>query len=700
MRRILIFAGTTEGRRLAEILSRSGAEAAVCVATEYGSQIMPSLPGIEVLEGRKDREEMRRLMEGEQFLAAVDATHPFAAEVSRNIRQSAEETGTEYIRLLRDMGGAGAGEVFSSNETCAKALLGTEGNILLTTGSKELSVYCEAGLTERLYVRVLPSEESIRICREQGVTGSRIIAMQGPFSEEMNIALLKQYGIRHLVTKESGRTGGFREKVSAAEQAGAKLWVIGRPQEQQGYPFCQVCEKLEKMTGKRLLRDRCEEKGIGRLKVTPAGIGIGRLKIVLAGIGMGDEGTLTGAAKEAIKRAGYIFGAPRLLEAVREWRDPTSVCGEYPYYTAQDILPVLEKIWESAKETEAVILFSGDSGFYSGCGKLYTALEAWRAEREGISIRILPGISSVSYLAAACGIPWQDAKILSVHGRGERTAWEGELLSAVKSCQNVFLLVSGVRDVRQIGEMLQERGMENCQVIAGYCLGSAREEVLQYTPSECTQAEKEGLYTLVIVNPDARKPALAPWRADASFIRGKVPMTKEAVRSLCICMMELTEDAVVYDVGSGTGSVTAEIAERSGKIRVYAMEQKEEGVDLTRRNCEKSGLGNVEIIQGAAPDCFAALPAPTHAFIGGSGGRLLEILGALYEKNASMRVVITAVTLETAAQIEKVLREFPVKEELLFQIQVSKAKKAGRYHLMQAEDPVWICRLDFDNEGR
>ena len=694
---------------MAELLSEAGAEAAVCVATEYGGQVMPSLPGIELFKGRKDKEAMRRLMEQEDFLAVVDATHPFAAEVSRNILSSAGETGTEYIRLLRDTGGVCAGELLSGNEECADALLETEGNILLTTGSKELSVYCRAGLGERLYVRVLPCEESIRICREQGITGSRIIAMQGPFSGEMNEALIRQYDIRHLVTKESGSTGGFQEKVRAAEKTGTKLWVIARPQEQKGFTFREVCGKLEEMTGK-ILPVNCHE-GKDRSESRCEGRCIGRLKVTLAGTGMGDEGTLTGDAREAVKRAGYVFGAPRLLEAVRKWRGSSCSGREYPYYTAEDILPVMETLWENVNaaergtdrgdghETEAVILFSGDSGFYSGCGKMYAALEAWRADREEITLRILPGISSVSYMAAVCGIPWQDAKILSVHGRGERTAWEGELLAAIRHNGKVFVLVSGVRDVRQIGEMLKKRGMENCRVIAGYSLGGAGEELLHYTPEQCAEAGKEGLYTLVILNRDAQKYSPAPWKEDTVFLRGKVPMTKEAVRALCVCMMELTEDAVVYDVGSGTGSVTVEMAERSGKIRVYALEQKEEGVDLTRRNCEKSGLGNVEIIQGTAPECFDGLPAPTHAFIGGSGGKLSDILETLYNKNPGMRVVITAVTLETAAQIEGILRQMPVKDELLYQIQVNKAKKAGKYHLMQAEDPIWICRFDFDNKG-
>ena len=204
------------------------------------------------------------------------------------------------------------------------------------------------------------------------------------------------------------------------------------------------------------------------------------------------------------------------------------------------------------------------------------------------------------------------------------------------------------------------------------------------------------------------KAPLAPDKADSAFIRGKVPMTKEEIRELAVCKLGLTEGAVVYDVGSGTGSVAVEIAARSGSIRVYAVEQKEEGVELIRRNRNQFGLSNITVIHGTAPDCFQDLPAPTHAFIGGSGGNLKDILTALREKNPAVCVVITAISVETVGELAEILREIqrenqsPAADLDLIQVQVSRAKQAGSYHLMQAENPVYLCRIRYsgEKEGR
>ncbi len=681
MKRVLIFSGTTEGRKLAEGLAESGVPAVVCVATEYGKQVMDELPGIALHQGRMDGEEIRAFMEQEPFLAAVDATHPFAAEVSENIRKSAALLGVPYLRLQRNTKpdlGAGANRLcFSTNEQCRDALLQTEGNILLTTGSKELAVYTRGGeLTERLYVRVLPSEESIALCRQQGLAGKQIIAMQGPFSEEMNMALIRQYQIRHLVTKETGHTGGFVEKASAAEKLGTALYVIGNPEKQDGLSFAEVWETLESMTGTKLREAKT-------------------LHISLVGLGMGSMDTLTEGAKEKLKEADCLFGAKRLLTCMDQWKIGKKGQKRYPYYLAEDILPLLDEMRDEG-QTEAAILFSGDSGFYSGSQKLYQKLKQWKQEQsQEISLRIYPGISSVSYFAAACGVSWHDAKIISIHGKGQRREWESEVLAAVRYEKKVFLLVSGVRDVQAVGTVLKENGIAGCQVMVGYQLSYPEEKVVECTLDQCEQMKEEGLYILAVFRRECEKRYLAPQKKDAEFIRGKVPMTKEEIRELAVCKLKLTEEAVVYDIGSGTGSVAAEIAERSEHIQVYGVERNEEAAELISRNQKKFRLPNVVVIKGRAPECLAALPRPTHAFIGGSGGRLKEILEMLYQKNPTMRIVITAVSLETAGEILEMLNRVPTENEELIQVQVSRGRKAGAYHLMQAENPIYICSFDF-----
>ena len=172
-------------------------------------------------------------------------------------------------------------------------------------------------------------------------------------------------------------------------------------------------------------------------------------------------------------------------------------------------------------------------------------------------------------------------------------------------------------------------------------------------------------------------------------------MTKEEVREVSICKLHLTDGAVVYDIGSGTGSVAVEIAGLSETVHVYAVERKPEAVELLRKNREHFHMDNMEIIEALAPEGLEELPVPTHAFIGGSGGRLMDILQTLYRKNPHMRIVINAISMETIAELQEVLEAFPVEDGEILQMQVNRVKKLGSYHLPQAENPVWICSFTF-----
>ena len=225
---ILIFGGTTEGRLLARELSRRGLPAWVSVATPLGAEELSGLPGITPLVGRKTAGEMAGLLQG--FSRCVDATHPYAAEVSANIRTACAEAGVPLRRLLRDPGGSFTGIRVDSPEEAAACLSERAGNILLAIGAKGLPAF--AGLDPtRLYPRVLPVEESLAACRRAGIPTRNIIALHGPFSRALNAAILEQYRIRWMVTKDGGAAGGFGEKLAAARDAGAELVIIGRPEE-------------------------------------------------------------------------------------------------------------------------------------------------------------------------------------------------------------------------------------------------------------------------------------------------------------------------------------------------------------------------------------------------------------------------------------------------------------------------------------
>lgn len=244
MKKFVIFSGTTEGRRLSHELAQLGGTVVVCVATEYGREEQRDAPGITVCSGRMDETEMRKVVS--EADACVDATHPYAAQVSQNIRAACEQEHTPLLRLLREESTVPSGaEVFAAAAEAADWLKGTEGNIMLTTGSKELGDFAALG-GERLYPRVLPLAASLTACAAAGIPSRNILALQGPFSQELNEALIRQYHIRWLVTKDGGRTGGFEEKAAAAAATGAALVLIRRPQE-DGLDYETVLEKCREM---------------------------------------------------------------------------------------------------------------------------------------------------------------------------------------------------------------------------------------------------------------------------------------------------------------------------------------------------------------------------------------------------------------------------------------------------------------------
>ncbi|MCM1253359.1 MAG: precorrin-6A reductase [Clostridium sp.] len=683
MKKIVIFAGTTEGRKLSEYLAEAGIVNTVCVATEYGEIVLQKHPLVTVRQGRMNREEIESFLTEKNFSVVIDATHPFAEEVTHNIKAAVENLSVHeidicYLRLNRE--GIEQKEksaednirYFETNEACAKALENTEGNILLTTGSKELAVYCiSEKIKHRLHVRLLPDADNIALCTKQGICGKQIIAMQGPFTAKMNEAIIQQYQIAHFVTKESGMSGGYQEKLEAIQRMGIQGYVIRQPQKEDGYSFPELCAELEKICGKKILMES-------------------RMEITLAGVGMGNENCLTKEVKRAISEADILLGAERLLENVSS--TPTRKQEKYPFYRAEQIIPYLKEVQNPFMESKkAVVLFSGDSGFYSGCRSLYEALEKEICNGQlKASMRILPGISSVSYLASCIGVSYQDAAVYSMHGKEVLN-----LVGRIKSHAKTFFLMSGVKDVNRLGKLLTEAGMTECEITIGYQLSYKEQRIEELTPAQCGELKEEGLYTCFVNNPCAVKKKPLPYIADKDLIRDKVPMTKEEVRFVSITKLQLREDSIVYDIGSGTGSVAVQIASLADGIQVYALEKKKEAVSLIQKNKNKFGLENITVVETDAPEGLSALPAATHAFIGGSGGRLKEILDALKKINPAMRIVINAISMETICEIKEVLSGYSIKEKEVIQMQISRAKEAGGYHLMRAENPVWICSFCF-----
>jgi precorrin-6Y C5,15-methyltransferase (decarboxylating) len=368
----------------------------------------------------------------------------------------------------------------------------------------------------------------------------------------------------------------------------------------------------------------------------------------------------------------------------------------YPFYRADDIIPVLER----ELPERAAVLFSGDTGFYSGAEKLAPALREW-AYGSGIecNVKVHPGISSFAYLAAKAGVSYQDAKLVSIHGcSGDKRA-AAELVNSVKYNEKTFVLLSGADDVKLMGRLLAADSLNDVTIILGYQMSYPEEIVGIIRAEDCEKVNEPGLYTALVINSKPAVIKVLPLISDDEMIRGQVPMTKENIRHLSVMKLGLTDGAVVYDIGSGTGSVACEIAAQSSGIKVYAIECKEEACSLIGQNAEKFGLSNIQIIHGKAPEALERLEPPTHAFIGGSSGELREILKVLKKAAGSVRIVINAVSLETIAEIQSTLKVFKVSDLSVEQISVSRSRELGNYHLMTAENPVLIASFTMGGES-
>lgn len=256
MKRILIFSGTTEGRRITEFLDGRNVKVYVSTATEYGKECAGEHENAEVFFGRMDQKQMAEMIKEKQINLVIDATHPFAQLVTGEIKKACEISGSQYLRCLREAIGAVPDEEnrviwVQSVEDAVEYLQNTEGKILITTGSKELMKYTKlANYKERCFARVLSTEQAVKESVTLGFEGKHLIAMQGPFSKEMNVATIHQTGAKYFVTKESGKAGGFGEKVQAVKETGSILVVVGRPKE-TGKDLEETCEWLGNWLSKK-----------------------------------------------------------------------------------------------------------------------------------------------------------------------------------------------------------------------------------------------------------------------------------------------------------------------------------------------------------------------------------------------------------------------------------------------------------------
>lgn len=349
--------------------------------------------------------------------------------------------------------------------------------------------------------------------------------------------------------------------------------------------------------------------------------------VTLIGMGSGKWEALSAQAQQAVRSAGLVFGAKRLLAGL----PADCMARQFAFYQPADILETLAQ----NPGQDAAVLYSGDTGFYSGASGLLTPLRAL-----GIPARVYPGVSSIQLLSAALGRPWQDWKLVSAHGCA---------CDPVAECmmnRSVFFLTGGTETPASLCQKLTDAGMGEAHGVVGENLGTEAEAIRYGSAAELAGQSFAPLSVLLVENFDL--PQLrAPGFPDESFIRSEVPMTKQEVRAAALAKLAVMPTDTLWDVGAGTGSVSVELALAAPKGRVYAVECEPDACELIRKNRAKFQTYNLILIEGRAPDVLADLPAPDAVFIGGTKGGMEAVLDEVLGKNPNARICISAIALET-----------------------------------------------------
>mgnify|MGYP000136161008 CR=1 FL=1 len=417
-------------------------------------------------------------------------------------------------------------------------------------------------------------------------------------------------------------------------------------------------------------------------------------KVTIIGAGPGNPDLLSRAALDAIDIADVVIGAHRALAGIDV---PPDVVRCELVKTA-DIVAALT---DAASWRRAVVVMTGDVGLFSGARRLVEALSG----DAQVDVRVVPGISSASYLAARLACPWQDWRFASAHGVA------CDIVAEAERAGELFLATSGGEDPSRLSGGQNQRVAivrslaMDARVTVAERLSYPDERITCATASEIAGQTFDDLNVMLIefaggagspVGSSASRAASSRWPyassgiPDELFIRGDVPMTKQEVRAVALAKLRLTATDTVWDVGAGTGRVTVEAALVARAGSVWAVERNATGVRLIRENADAFGCGNVHAVPGVAPEALAKLPVPDAVFVGGSAGELPFIVEAALEKNSQVRLCVPCVTVETLTEACALLSGSRFKGFEACQVSAARAEAVGSHHLMKAQNPVFL----------
>lgn len=411
-------------------------------------------------------------------------------------------------------------------------------------------------------------------------------------------------------------------------------------------------------------------------------------RLTIIGIGPGSAEYFMPAARNRMRSAHTVIAAKRILPMLQE------VCGSteaqfQPMGKIKDTLEVIDGLLHQEKDVALVV--SGDPLMYS----LYKTIlnqeisEDWEMD-------VIPGIGSMQMLGAAFGETMEDARLMSVHGRS-RTP--GSVALCVTENPKVFFLCSKEQGPAWLSRIMLEYNLHDVEVFAGANLSYEDEMLVSGSPAEMAEKEFPALCVAMIKNPHPRPVTRPCFLSDEDFERGRTPMTKEEIRVLILHKMKIHPGDVIWDIGAGTGSVSVECARQAPFGQVHSVERDEAAVHLIEKNREKFGLDNLFIYEGDAAERAAHLPAPDKVFIGGSGGKLREIMEIIDTFPKKIQVTVSAVTLETIAEAGEILGNYDADYDVI-QATVGRGRKIGSYHIMDTNNPVMIFTAAIHGQER
>lgn len=383
----------------------------------------------------------------------------------------------------------------------------------------------------------------------------------------------------------------------------------------------------------------------------------------IIGAGSGQPDGLTREALDTIKLCDALISTERLA------KDLSSIAKITAYETSK-----LAQTAISIKEEHIGILVSGDTGFFSIASSLNEKL------KEHGKVEMICGLNSMQMLCAKFGVSYQDACFLSLHGR------KGSLLGAVSYNKKVIALTGGEQNAQRLCQTLAAAGLGDITVSVGENIGSEHERILTDTAKNLSEQKFDDLAVMLVLNPNATERHLAV--LDAEMERGKVPMTKQEARWTAVKMLDLKPSDTVYDIGAGTGSISMEMARKVYNGMVYAIERKKEAIELIEKNRKNLGSFNVLPFEGQAANIIDKLPVPDAAFIGGSDGEMSEIITKLLNKNPKVKVIISAVSLETLLEAKEAIKNFD--EQNIVQIHSIRGHRINDTTEFTSNNPIYL----------